>query len=164
MKNEQNFRVIEIRLLTEKEIPQVVQLSASIFTPIVKELGNDEKPELWDEQFRENGLLLGAYVDKQLAGYAFFFEKEKDSGAAHCWMTGVLEKYRGQGVLSQLMDEGQKQLQEKGYKQITVNTFEEKFPNMYAYLLKHGFTLYKEEQKEWQGKSVTKSFFKKQLN
>lgn len=156
--------MIEIKTLSEKNIPQVMQLSAQIFTPIVKQLGNDEKPELWHEQLRLNGLLLGAYVDDQLAGYTFFFEKEKDNGSSHCWMTGVLEKYRGQGILSKLMDEGQRQLQEKGYKQISVNTFEEKFPNMYAYLQNHGFTLYKEEQKEWQGKSVTKSFFRKQLN
>lgn len=156
--------MIEIKTLSEKDIPQVVQLSAAIFTPIVQQLGNDEKPELWQEQLRQNGLLLGAYIDDQLAGYAFFFEKEKDGGSSHCWMTGVLEKYRGQGILSRLMDEGQRLLQERGYKQITVNTFEEKFPTMYAYLQTHGFILYKEEQKDWQGKSVKKSFFRKQLN
>lgn len=156
--------MIEIKRLSEKDIPQVVQLSASIFTPIVKQLGNDEKPELWQEQLRQNGLLLGAFVEDHLAGYAFFFEKDKDSNSAHCWMTGVLEEYRGQGILSRLMDEGQRQLKAKRYTQVTVNTFEEKFPHMYAYLQKHGFTLYKEEQKEWQGKSVTKSFFRKKLN
>lgn len=156
--------MIEIKTLSEKDIPQVVQLSASIFTPIVNQLGNDKKPELWQEQLRQNGLLLGAFDGDKLVGYAFFFEKEKNSNSAHCWMTGILEQYQGKGILSQLFSEGERLLKEWGYKQMTVNTFEEKFPTMYGYLQKHGFTLYKEEQKEWQAKSVTKSFFSKQLN
>jgi ribosomal protein S18 acetylase RimI-like enzyme len=142
---------------------EIFALSLDIFNPPSPREDYLHKNSVWKKHFKDNGILIGAFVEDQLAGYVFFYDREKESGSSHCWMAGVAEKFRGKGLLSALMGEAQKQLKSKGYQQMTINTYSEKFPIMYSYLTKHKFELYKEEEKQSQGKMIRKSFFKKKV-
>ncbi len=77
-------------------------------------------------------------------------------------MLGVSETFRGKGVLTQLMAYAEKELQ-NNYEEITINTYPDKFPAMYAYLQKNHFILDKKEWKELHGKKVEKAFFIKHI-
>lgn len=155
--------MIEIKLLSESDIPQVIQLSLRIFAPPKDVTDHFHQEQKWKEYYQENGLLLGAYNDGELAGYVFFYDREKDKQSSHCWLAGVLKNYRGKGILTSLMDAAQDLLKEKGYQSITINTYPEKFPAMYHYLTKYHFEMYHEEQREWQSHSTRKCFFRKAL-
>lgn len=155
--------MIEIKKLSEKDIPQVILLSLNIFNP--PEGGKDyyHFKDRWIEYFRQNGLLFGAYVDEELAGYVFFYDRDKGAKASHCWMAGVSEKFRRKGLLKSLMDKAKRSLKNMNYKQMTINTYPEKFRAMYSYLTKYQYSIYKEEQKEWDGQLTKKCFFREDL-
>jgi hypothetical protein len=48
----------------------------------------------------------------------------------------------------------------KHFKKLTLNTYQEKFPVMYAFAMKHGFDRYKTEVQD----GIEKSYFEKELN
>jgi len=156
--------MVKIRELFEADIPQVIGLSLKVFKPKKDRKDPYHNLEKWREYFKQGGILLGAFVNKQLAGYLFCYEREPGKNNLHCWMAGVAEKYRRQGLLKKLISKIKKILKEKGYKTFTINTWPEKFPAMYAYLTKYGYKKYKEEEKEWEGKQTLKVFFRKDLN
>jgi len=155
--------VIKIRELSEKDIPQAILLSLRIFDPPNREEDYYSDQDRWIENFKQNGLLLGAYVNKEFAGFVFFYEKEKGARSSHCWIAGVLEKFRRKGLLKSLMDEAKRILKNMNYTQITIDTYPEKFPAMYAYLTKYKYKMYREEQKGLRGQLTKKCFFETQL-
>lgn len=155
--------MVKIKQLHEADFPVVIDLSLSIFKPKAGKHDRYHNIKNWEEYFKQKGVLLGAFLNNKLVGYLFCYEREPSSNSLHCWMAGVSEMYRRQGILKKLMLKLTKILREKGFKIITINTWPEKFPAMYAYLTKHGYEKYREEEKEWEGKRTLKSFFRKNL-
>lgn len=155
--------MIQIRILTEKELPHVTQLSNKIFDPILQGLNKNEDPSIWQENYKKDSLVIGAYSDKQIVGFIFFYEKFPGTKNIQCWMCGVDEKCRGQGILTTLMQVGMKKLKEREYEYVTVSTYPEKFPMMFSFLQKYHFEQYKEEDKQWHEEVTKKAFFRKKL-
>jgi ribosomal protein S18 acetylase RimI-like enzyme len=155
--------MVKIKQLHEADFPIVVDLSLSIFKPKAGKNDRYHNIRNWEEYYKQKGVLLGAFLNNELVGYLFCYEREPYKGTLHCWMAGVAEKYRKQGILKKLMSELTKVLKERGYKDFTINTWPEKFPAMYAYLTKYDYEKYKEEEKDWEGKRAVKSFFRKNL-
>jgi ribosomal protein S18 acetylase RimI-like enzyme len=157
------FLMIDIKILSEKDLPEVMQLCAKIFTPVLKGIDKNEKKSIWWDTYEQNGLLIGAYHEKDLVGFIFFYEKDPKTKNIHCWMDGVDEQFRNQGIFTTLIETGLRELKKRGYEYMTINTFPEKFPVMFSFLQKHDFVEYKEEQKEWHGEITKKVFFRKKL-
>jgi ribosomal protein S18 acetylase RimI-like enzyme len=154
---------MEIKQLYETDFAEVIDLSLSIFKPKAGKNDRYHNINNWKEYFRQKGILLGAFVNNKLAGYLFCYEREPNKNTLHCWMAGVAEKHRRQGMLKKLTSKLTKILREKDYKAFTINTWPKKFPSMYAYLTKYGYEKYKEEEKEWEGKKTIKAFFRKNI-
>ena len=157
-------KMIRMKRLGEADFLKVISLSLSIFKP---EKGKEDpyhQLKKWKKNFKKEGLLIGAFVNDELAGYLFCYEKDSRQKVIHCWLAGTAEKYRRQGVFKRLMMELTRILKKRGYKGLTINTYPEKFPAMYAYLTKHGFRKYKEKKKDWQGREISKLFFKKRFD
>lgn len=156
-------RVVKIKRLSELDIPRAIELSLLVFKPKEGEKERHHQPKKWKEHFRKGGVLLGAFVDNQLVGFIFGYEKEPGKETFHCWMGGVAEKYRQRGILKKLVRGLMKLLRQKGYKTLTLNTYPEKFPAMFAYLNKYNYEFCREEEADWDGRKVVKAFFQKKI-
>jgi len=130
--------MIKIKQLHKTDFPVVINLSLSIFKPKARKDDRYHNIKNWEDHFKQKGVLLGAFLNNELVGYLFCYEREPNLNSLHCWMAGVSEEYRRQGILKKLMLKLTKLLKEKGFKALTINTWPEKFPAMYAYLTKHG--------------------------
>jgi RimJ/RimL family protein N-acetyltransferase/GNAT superfamily N-acetyltransferase len=150
-----------IKELSEEEIPKVVEISKIIFN-VTDVGGKYHDKNLWEERLDKNGILLGAYYDEKLVGYKFGYEENKET--FHSWMGGVLEEFRGNKIATKLLSFQENLLKDRGYKYITVNTVESKYPEMFKLLLKQGYIVESTtQQKEPDGSVVIKSNFKKIL-
>ncbi len=153
---------IVIRKLSIKDIPNVISISKRIFGVTDNENWHHAAVTKWEDRFNKNGALLGAYVNGLLVGYKFGYEKSPER--FHSWMGGVLREYRGQKIATHLLKHQENLIKEKGYKEITVNTIESKYPIMLKFLKKHGYVVDSvSEQKEFDNSVVLKSHLKKKL-
>jgi len=155
--------MIKIKQLNEKDFPEVIKLSLSIFKPKAEKQDRYHDIQRWKKYFKHKGVLLGAFINKKLVGYLFCYQKESNQNSLHCWMAGVNKECRQKGVLKKLISKLIKILKEKNYKAFTINTWPEKFPVMYAYLTKYNYEQYKKEEREWEGKKTLKTFFRKEV-
>jgi ribosomal protein S18 acetylase RimI-like enzyme len=155
--------MLDVKELSENDIPQVLLLSQQIFNPPEAESDYHHLLSVWQEHYKNDGLILGAYLNEELSGFVCFYEKENGSGSYHCWMAGVAETARGRGILKSLITRAEEIAREKGYTHISINTYPEKYPAMFHYLQKYNYLQYKVEDREWQGKMTKKAFFRKLL-
>jgi len=156
--------MIEIKQLNEENFPKVIKLSLSIFKPKAGKQDRFHNIQRWKKYFKQEGILLGAFINEELAGYLFCYQRELNQKSLHCWMAGVSKEYRQKGILKKLISKLTRILKEKNYKVFTINTWPEKFPAMYAYLTKYGYEQYKKEERKWEGKKTLKAFFRKKVN
>lgn len=145
---------IVIRPLGEADIPAAHALSVRVFGPSAE----TEKYSLaaWQKHFYEGGLLVGAYQDGVLVGFKFGYVREP--GGLHSWLGGVREESRRQGIMRALTTAQESCAREKGHAFITVNTYRDKFPRMYEFLLKSGYSVVGES-----GGEPKKTYFRKGL-
>ena len=155
--------MIVIKQLDEKDFPEVIKLSLSIFKPKAGKQDRYHNIQRWKKYFKHKGILLGAFINKKLVGYLFCYQRESNQNSLHCWAAGVDKKYRQKGILKKLISKLIKILKEKNYKALTINTWPEKFPEMYAYLTKYGYEEYKKQEKTWENKKTLKVFFRKKV-
>jgi len=155
--------MMEIKQLNEKDFPEVIKLSLSIFKPKAGKQDRFHNIQTWRRYFKQKGVLLGAFINEELAGYLFCYKREPNKNSLHCWMAGVDQKYRQKGILKKLISELTKILKKENYKTFTINTWPEKFPAMYAYLTKYGYEEYEKEERKWEGKKTLKAFFRKKI-
>lgn len=143
--------VFKLQELIENQIPAAHKLSVEIFG----QDASDEKHsiEKWKEHLKQNGLLLGAFVDDKLVGFKFGYEREPSS--FHSWLAGVSDLYRGRGIMTALMESQEAWAKSHGYRFLTVNTYRESFPAMYNLLIDTGY----QEIEQKAGKSL----FRKEL-
>ena len=82
-----------------------------------------------------------------LIGFCLVIEKKSES-TLHCWIGGVLPKYRHCGVFSGFIDWIIKYGSEKQYKHITLNTDNHK-PDILRLIIKRGFNIIGVEKTEY---------------
>lgn len=143
--------MIQIKELTEKDIPLVHELSREVFGESA--LAEKYSIEKWREHLQESGLLLGAFEDGELIGFKFGYRREPER--FHSWLEGVRPDSRRRGVMRALTKTQESWVKARGFQRLTVNTYAEKFPGMYAFLLGSGYRVIATEGR--------KSFFQKDL-
>jgi ribosomal protein S18 acetylase RimI-like enzyme len=141
MPNNLNFKTNDISTLDD-----VLKLSHKIFLPSKEDIKKYHNKQDWLYKINNNGLLISVYDDNNCIAFAICYKK--DNKKLHIWNVGVLTKYRGQGVWRDMYNIIIEYAKSNGYKEITLNTYKEKFPNMYSFVKKEGFTLLKEETKD----------------
>lgn len=153
--------MVEIKKLAAYDLEKAINLSREIFKPQGEEDSPFHDAARWKEYLDKGGLLLGAFVDGELAGYNLGYPV--DDQEFHLWMGGVAERFRGTGLATHLLEEEERLAKEQGYRILTVNTYQEKFPVMFSFLSRHGYSIYKQEEKDWRGDKVIKSYFRKEI-
>lgn len=156
--------MIEIKKLEKKHIKEILPLVQSIQDPLLEQSPGDTDQAVWEQHFDQHGLLYGGYVYGELAGYLFIYEEVADSKIAHCWQIGVIEKYRGKELLKFMMDEAVVELKKKGFTEITISTYAEKYPLYHQYLLQNQFmSMYKDKMVDARGVPAKVVSLKKSL-
>lgn len=153
--------MVEIKELNKKDIPKVIELSLTIFKPKDGRNNSYHDPQEWRDYLDNNGMLLGAFVNKELVGY--LLARREDNRQFHLWMSGIKMQFRRRGLMTKLLKGLESCLAKQGHPRLTVNTYEEKFPAMFALLKKEGYKVWKTKRVDWDGKKVLKSFFVKKL-
>jgi len=148
---------MDISLNNSDDLPEALKLAEDIFQPNEAEKIKYHNPIDWKRRM-DNGLLVLARKEDIPVGFAISYEKE---GALHIWNVGVLEEYRRLGIWKAIYEAIMRFAKENNYKKVTINTFKEKFPGMYNFLINNEFVEYKTEIDQLSGN--TKSLFEKNI-
>lgn len=74
-----------------------------------------------------------------MIGFKFGYRREP--GRFHSWLGGVRPLFRRRGAMRALTQAQESWARANGFEAITVNTFQEKFPQMYLFLLGEGYEI-----------------------
>ena len=148
---------MEYKINDLSESDSVIEISKSIFSPSWPEAEKYHKKEDWIGMINQGGLLVAVYVEGKLAGFAMCYVTDKDT--LHIWLGGVLDKYRGLGLWGGMYNKIEEYAKIRKYKRLTLNTYKSKYPIMYAFATKHGFSCYKTETTD----NLEKSFLERWL-
>jgi len=135
-----------------EELDEVLAISNEIFEPSSEELQKYHNRDDWSGKLNNGGLMITAWNDNKMVGFSICYPKEN---GFHIWNVGVLKEYRRQGIWEIMHEIIQKFGRENNYNHLTINTYKDKFPGMYKFVLNNGYTEYKTEG--------DKSFFIKEL-
>jgi GNAT superfamily N-acetyltransferase len=83
--------------------------------------------------------ILIAEIDGNPAGYTIMYERSP--GYIHIWQMGVLEEFRGRGIASAFYKYVEDYAKEKGFKGVTINTFN-RFATNLRLAIKRGYKIY----------------------
>lgn len=153
MHNKFDYRLNDIPTLDD-----VLLVSREVFTPSKEEILKYHDKEDWLSKIQNEGLLISVYEDNKCIAFAICYKV--DNKELHIWNVGVLEEYRGEGIWRESYKKIINYALDKGFKKITLNTYKDKFPNMYAFVNKKGFRLLREETTLG---GYSKSFFIKEI-
>lgn len=143
---------LKISLNRIEELDTALDVSKQVFKPSPEEMQKYHNRKDWLEKISNGGLLITTKDTNTIVGFAICYPKK---GNFHIWNVGVLKNYRGLGVWRQMYENILNFAKEKGFKNLTLNTYKNKFPDMYSFCLNHGFVVYKTEEE--------KSFFIKDI-
>ena len=146
-----------MRINKIEDLDEVLQVSEEVFEPNFQEKEKYHKKSDWLEKIK-NGLLISAVSNNQIVGFAICCKKET---AFHIWNVGVLTKYRKIGIWQRMYKEIIKFAKDSGYRQVSLNTYKEKFPPMYKFCKKEKFIEKSIEVDPFSG--YVKSMFIKQI-
>ncbi len=141
-----------IHLNKVEDIDEVLALSYKIFTPSPEENKKYHNKDDWIDKINNHGLLVTAWDGDKIIGFSICYSKHE---TFHIWNVGVLEEYRRHGIWKMMYEEIKKFATKENFETLTLNTYKSRFPGMYNFVLKNGFTEYKTEGE--------KSFFMKRL-
>ncbi|MFB6182044.1 MAG: GNAT family N-acetyltransferase [Candidatus Magasanikbacteria bacterium] len=153
-----------IKQITKKEILPIIELSRVIFSEYSSEEDKYHEVEKWKNNLEKDGLILAAFKKGDPIGYIFAYNKNPDDNAIHIWLSGVKKKYRKKGVFTELYSEFLDEIKNQNYQGITINTYKEKFPEMFEFLTSKGFSIYKTKDECSEDKKIEKSYFRKEIN
>lgn len=139
-------------------IDKVLDTAKTVFNPSKEELEKYHRKEMWVDKVESGGLLVTATVNNIVVGFAICERKDEN---LHIWNVGVLPKYRRLDLWKKMHHEIEFFAKSSNFKRLTLNTYKEKFPNMYSFVSKHGYNEVKTEFDEMQ--NTTKSYFEKTL-
>jgi len=135
-----------------EELDKALEVSIQIFEPSFEEHQKYHDKNDWLNKLNDGGLLVTAWDDKKVVGFSISYPKEQKF---HVWNVGVLKEYRKLGIWKNMYNEIEKFAKGRKFEQLTLNTYKDKFPGMYNFVLDSGFTELKTEG--------DKSFFIKKL-
>lgn len=127
---------MEIIINENTQLDEVLEVAKKVFNPTPDEMKQYHRKELWLEKLNNEGVLLTANENNEVVGFAVCYKKEK---SFHIWNVGVLNNYRKKGIWKNLYSEIVKYAKQKGHRKLTINTFKNKFPSMYNFLVSNGF-------------------------
>jgi GNAT superfamily N-acetyltransferase len=148
---------VEYKINDPTTLDDAISISREIFSPSAKEIEEYHNKQDWNNKIEKGGLLVVVYIENEPA--AFVLSHIKEANSLHIWVGGVLKKFRGLGLWSGLYEKIEKYAKDKSFEKLTLNTYRDKFPIMYNFATKHGFTCYKTEMKD----GLEKSFFEMSL-
>jgi ribosomal protein S18 acetylase RimI-like enzyme len=143
---------IKLNINKLEELDEVLEVSKKVFNPTPEEEEKYHNKEDWLKKIKNDGLLIAAKDRDSIVGFSICYSK--DSGF-HVWNVGVLKDYRRFGIWKIMYEAIIKFANQKDFKQLTLNTYKNKFPNMYAFCVTNGFKEHKTEK--------GKSFFIKSI-
>lgn len=148
----------DYRLNDISTIEDVLLVSNKVFLPSDKEVFKYHDKHDWLSKIQNGGLLISVYEDTKCVGFAICYKVDKEE--LHIWNVGLLDEYRGKGIWKETYKIIVEYSLEKNFKKLTLNTYKDKFPNMYTFVNKEGFRLLKEEETP---SGCIKSFFVKKF-
>jgi GNAT superfamily N-acetyltransferase len=118
--------------LSQADIQVVTALSLEIF-------GNDQNQNLAEKiKSKKDPFLLLAEIDDEVVGYKLGYRL--DDTTFYSWLGGVVSKYQGLGIASDLMQAQHDWCRTRGYKKVQTKT-KNKFPEMMILNIKSGFKI-----------------------
>ena len=141
---------------TIDDLDEILRVANEIFQPNLQEKEKYFNKSDWADR-TINGFCISALVDDKVVGFSISYGKEKD---LHIWNVGVLDKYRKMGIWHKLYEKTIEHAIKNNFRSISLNTYKEKFPDMYNFCQKEGFVEYKTEIDSLSGKNKSK-FVKK---
>jgi len=122
--------MVKVKKLDKKDIPKIIELSLIIFKPKDRKTHHD--PKKWRRYLRNDGILLGAFINGELVGYLFSYKKSNQH--YYAWLGGVKKEFRKKGIMTKLLKTLEEKLIYRGCRLLTASTYEKKFPGMFALL------------------------------
>lgn len=147
---------IIVRINKKEDLGSVLKLAEDVFKPNREEKEKYHKKSDWLEKLN-NGLLVTAFVNEKIVGFAICYKKEND---LHIWNVGVLPEFRKMGIWRRMYKEIIKYAKNENYEVLSLNTYKDKFPGMYNFCKIEGFSEYATELDSLSG-NVKSKFFKK---
>ncbi len=139
-------------------IDNVLEAAKTVFNPSEEELEKCHRKEMWVNKVESGGLLVTVSVNDRVIGFAIC---EKKGGNLRIWSVGVLLKYRKLDLWKKMHHEIELFAKSGHFKKLSLNTYKDKFPNMYSFVSKYGYKKVKTEFDEMQ--NTTKSYFEKTI-
>ncbi len=127
----------------QEDVDSALDVSKKVFEPSKEELLKYHDKTDWLNKINSGGLLVTAWDDKNIVGFSICYPKEK---ILHIWNVGVIKDYRKHGIWKMMYEEIEKFANKKKFDQLTLNTYKDKFPSMYNFVLNNGYTVYKTEE------------------
>jgi len=125
------------------ELDEVITLSVKVFHPSAEQLVKYHDNADWIKKIENGGLLLSALIKNKIVGFVICYRKSPD--ILHIWNVGIDEEYRRMGIWNNLYNEILDWAKQKNYKYVSLNTYKQKFPNMFTFAIKNNFVLDSEE-------------------
>jgi ribosomal protein S18 acetylase RimI-like enzyme len=135
-----------------KELDEAIEASIKVYKPTSEDMKTYHNKKDWLNKIEKGGLLITAKVDGSIVGFSICYSNEN---TLHIWVVGVLEEYRRFGIWKQMYFKIIEHAVKNNYKQVTLNTYRNRFSGMYNFCLENGFKVYKTER--------DKSFFTKNI-
>lgn len=125
------------------QLENILELSKDVFSPSKEDALKYHDKADWLNKINKNGLLISVKDKNKYIAFAICYQKEER--ILHIWNVGVQGEYRRMGIWKEIYQRILDYAIEKGYKYLTLNTYENKFPNMYKFAKREEFILTKKE-------------------
>lgn len=136
---------IRLRVNKYQDIDEAIGLSNVIFEPSLEEIQRYHNRDDWLKKINNGGLLVTAWYGKKMVGYSYCFPERPK---LHISSVGVLKEYRRLGIWKMMHEEIVKFGIKNSFKNLTLNTHKEQFPEIYAFCVSNGYEEYKTDGKK----------------
>lgn len=123
-------------------IGEAIKLHDEVFSLKEKSRYNDKNE--WVKRIQNGGYFVACVDGQKMKGFAIC--DVTPEGEFKIWLAGVDKSERGKGIWLQIYQEIIFHAKEESYESILLNTFPEKFPEMFSFLQKINAEIYKKEE------------------
>ena len=135
---------IEVEIGGVENLDEALLVSKIVFEPTPAEEEKYHNKEDWRSKIEKDGVLVVAKADGKVVGFIVAYKTADE--VMHVWNAGVILEYRKMGIFSNMFEELSVKCKQEGVKKITLQTIEQRHPEMYKYVINKGFVEY---EKEW---------------